>query len=484
MKILMSTAEAVPFAKAGGLGDVISALSTELAALGHDVRILLPFYRSAREHFWQLPESERRRHNTPFRLHLPYGPYCLLWEWHPQPGLRYYFLEYDAFFGRDAIYGDYRDNPHRFALLSRATIDLTYFLHWHPDIFHVHDWMSALAPVYLETTDRQGPLAHSASVLTIHNLQHQGLAHRSLLDFSGLPQDLFRADKLEACGMVNFLKGGLYFANKITTVSPTYSREIQTAPHGCGQQDLLKFRAGDLIGILNGIDTRLWNPATDPHLPVNFTSHSLEGKRECKRQLLDFCQLGPLDAPLFGIISRLYSQKGLDLLAHILPYLLDSMAGNYVLLGSGDQQLENVFRDLAWRYPHRIFCHFGYHEELAHRIEGGSDFFLMPSRFEPCGLNQMYSMRYGTLPIVHATGGLRDSVENYDETNGTGTGFCFRDLTANSLYNTIGWAQATYYNRPETLHQMRIQAMNRDFSWQESARRYEDVYRWAREKKC
>lgn len=482
MKILMVSSEAAPFAKEGGLGDVVSALSVALATMGHEVRVLMPFYGSLRhrERLQPMP--------APFKVSLREEAWARLWQYSPQKNLTYYFIEHDRYFARPELYhnaqGSFADNPERFAFLSRAAMDLPFYLQWFPDVFHVHDWMASLVPVYLETTERHGRLGSSASVLTIHNLAHQGYAPRSILSFANLPDSLYQSDRLEACGGVNFLKGGIYFANKLTTVSPSYAEEIKTPSFGNGLDHVLRFRGGDLIGILNGLDDQVWNPMCDRYLQHHFSRNKLADKELCKADVVSQMGWNPKEKlPLFCAISRLYDQKGLDILADIVPWLIHTMQIRLLILGSGAPGLESHFRFLEQCFPERIKSYIGYSEELAHRMEAGADFLIMPSRFEPCGLNQLYSMRYGTLPIVRATGGLKDSVINYDEATGAGTGFVFQDLTHQSLYSTIGWACATYYDRPKALVQLRKNAMAKDFTWKQSAQRYQEVYQWARESK-
>jgi starch synthase len=430
-----------------------------------------------------------RPHPGALSVHLSGEQWGRIHELVESSGLRVYFLEHHHFFSRERLYDDgqnsYPDNPQRFAFLSRAAIDLADFLQWTPDIFHVHDWMAAPVPVFLETEARHGKLRHSASVLTVHNLAHQGYAHHSILSYAGLPESLFRSDQMEACGGVNFLKGGLYFANKLTTVSPSYAREIQTPDYGCGLHDVLRFRSGDLIGILNGIDINQWNPATDPHIPHPYDAKGIANKFLCKKEFCRECGLvADFPMPLFGVIARLHWQKGLEMLAEILPEILRTMSGQFAILGSGDRALEERFQEIARQNPGCLFVHIGHDEKLAHQIEAASDFFVMPSRFEPCGLNQLYSLRYGTLPIVRRTGGLQDTVLPYDESTGSGTGFFFDDLTPTALYDTIGWACSTYHDRPAHIAQMIRRAMATDFSWAISANRYRDCYRWALEMKA
>jgi starch synthase len=324
-------------------------------------------------------------------------------------------------------------------------------------------------------------MGQCGSVFTIHNLQHHGYAPRSILNFLGIPPHVFRADGVEAFGQVNMMKAGLYFATKLTTVSETYSREIQTPAFGFGLDPILKFRAGDLIGIRNGIDEDLWSPVTDPFTPAKFSHKNLKGKATCKKKLQQYCNFeANASIPLLGVISRLYEQKGLDIFANILPKLFKDLAIQVVLLGNGDRDLESHFIQIAKKYYPYCFVHIGFQEALSHLIEAGADFFVMPSRFEPCGLNQMYSMRYGTLPIAQATGGLRDTIENFSEAQSTGTGFLFQGLTETSLFDTICWACDIYRRCPEAIIAMRKRAMQRDFSWNSSAKQYIDVYRWAK----
>ncbi|MDR2667455.1 MAG: glycogen synthase GlgA [Puniceicoccales bacterium] len=485
MKILMAVSELAPYVKTGGLADMVSALSRELCRGGDDVRVLLPFHGSIAER-WR---RDMRPLEGPLAVHMGEERWARIHELIEPGGLRVYFLEHHRLFERSGIYGDcygaYCDNGERFAFLCRGAIDLTDFLHWIPDVFHCHDWMAALVPVYLEMVARHGPLSHSASVLTLHNMEHQGYGDRSILSTAGLPQWLFRSDALEACGGVNFLKGGIYFANKIAAVSPSYADEIRSAEGGFGLDHVLRFRGGDLVGILNGIDTELWNPATDPHIAAPYALGNLGGKKICKADLQKSCGLAQRpNVPLFGVIARLQWQKGLDVLCDAMPWILDSMDMQFVLLGTGQWNLEERFRAIARSNPGRVFVHIGYDEELAHRIEAGCDFFLMPSRFEPCGLNQLYSLRYGTLPIVRSTGGLRDTVKNYDNSADSGTGFLFNDLTASAIHGTVGWACHSYHNRPEHISAMISRAMAEDFSWKASAERYRHCYRWALEKKA
>ena len=480
MKILMVTPEVDPFVKVGGLADVVGSLSKELTRLGHDVRIVCPLHGSIRQ------DPSWQAHDRPLWVDLGAGREgAKVWETRlPRSATPVYFLENFQHYGRPEIYhgpwGAHADNDRRFAFLCRAALNLCLNLDWLPDVIHGHDWTTGLVPVYLNTTDRDGPLGRAASVFTIHNLEHQGYCDRSLLDYAHVPWSEFRADSLESMGAVNLMKAGLYHATKLTTVSPAYAREIQTPAFGCGLDDVLRFRSADLIGILNGIDEEVWNPATDPLLPAHYAAGDFAGKAACKAALQETLGLPPEpNIILCGVVSRLFAQKGLDLLAAILPEVLEQMAVQFVLLGTGEAALEQAFREIAARHPGRVGLKIGFDNRLAHLIEAGSDCFVMPSRFEPCGLNQLYSLRYGTLPLVRATGGLVDTVENYREGDATGTGFVFEHPTPPALYYTIGWAVSTYYDRPDDFQQLRRNAMARDSSWRGPARHYEDVYRWA-----
>jgi len=480
MKILMIASEVAPFAKTGGLGDVVGALSKELSHAGHDVRVVCPLYGFLK------PGSAWRAFPGVVSVHLGYGreEFCRVWQV-PLPGAtaEVDFIEFTRYFGRPGIYGEnggYPDNPERFVFLTRAALDWCIASQWEPDIVHAHDWPAALAPVYLNTVDRAGPLGRAGSLFTIHNLEHQGYSPKGILDFAGLPAWLFSADNLESFGQVNFMKGGLYHATKITTVSRHYAQEIQTHDGGCGLHDLLRFRAGDLVGVTNGIDTTEWNPATDPHLPARFNIADLSGKIACKTALQQRFGLHQHPAtPIFAAIARLYSQKGLDLLASIIPDLMKEMDAQIVILGAGDAGLAENFRGLARHYAGRVGVYIGFEESLAHLIEAGADFFVMPSRFEPCGLNQMYSQAYGTPPIVRATGGLVDTVEPYQEGRGLGTGFLFQEPSTRALHQAMERAYNTYTDRPADLLALRLNGMKRDFSWSNSVRQYIKIYGWA-----
>lgn len=472
MKILMASPECYPFAKVGGLSDVVGALAKFLAKEGHDVRVCLPLYGSIK-----LPQNTVTYDNIEVQLG-GHQRICRVWK-HKSDGVVYYFIEYQQYFGGPAIYVDGDYNGERFAFFDKAILDICASFHWIPDVIHCHDWTTGLIPVYLNTVFRNSPLSKIATVFTVHNLEHQGIFSADVLAYAGIPFSEFHAHSLESLNCVNFMKGALYHATKLTTVSPNYAKEIQTPSMGYGLDDVLRFKAGDLIGILNGIDDTLWNPETDPHIEAHFSAHNLQGKQVCKRALQHRLGLPPLDVPLIGVISRLYAQKGLDVFMDVLPYIFADMQVQVVAIGSGEPHWEYRLNELTRCFPDKIKVYIGYNNDLAHQAEAGCDLFMMPSRFEPCGLNQMYSMRYGTLPIVRATGGLLDTVENLDESQETGCGFIFEYLWPDAIYNTVGWACSTYFNRPELFKKMQRTAMTKDFSWRKSIAKYTEVYHWA-----
>ncbi len=480
MKVLMVAPEVAPFVKVGGLADVVGALPKALYKRGIDVRIVCPLYGSL------TPGKDWVGGETPLEVHMgPGSIFARVWETSlPDEPVPVYFIEHKGFFDRHEVYagpwGDHVDNGERFSFLSRAAIDLCSYLDWIPDVFHCHDWATGFVPVYLNTVMRGTPFEHSASIITIHNLKFQGLFRPELLNFAGLPWDVFKTDGLECMGNVSMLKGGIYHATKVTTVSPTYAEEIQGPELGEGLNHILKFRAADLVGILNGIDAEAWDPRKDAYLPAPISPDDLSGRALSKQAVQKEMGLAVNpDIPLFATVSRLYDQKGLDLLAGIVDGLMDNMVLQLAVLGSGDKEIEGMLAAAAERHPGRVAVHFGFNEGLAHRLYGGADVFLVPSRFEPCGLTQMYSMRYGAPPLVRSTGGLVDTVEQYEEGRHKGTGFRFEEASQNALYYTIGWAVSTYYDRPEEFQQLIMNGMKQDFSWKHSADAYIELYRWS-----
>ncbi|MBN2735583.1 MAG: glycogen synthase GlgA [Spirochaetales bacterium] len=480
MKILFVTPEAVPFAKTGGLADVTGALAKELSSIGHDVRIIMPRYYIIDKDHWKL-----KKHDAP--LGVPLGRIGTCWAavyegFIPDSNVKVYFIEYEHFFGRKGLYFDetgngFLDNDNRFAFLSRAAMELSLYLDFIPHVIHSHDWQSAAVPVFLNTVYAETPLARCASLFTIHNMQHQGDFYEGLMDVLEVSWDHFHPQGLEKNGKVNLLKGGIYHSTLVNTVSPSYAEEIKTPEFGWGLEGVIRDRGADLYGIINGIDYDIWNPETDKLIAANFSSDNLEGKDVCKADLQRAMGLSLRPhVPVIGIVTRLVFQKGIDLLATIIDKLLEDMDIQIVLLGTGEVWSHFYFSDAAERHPGKLGVFIGYNDQLAHKIEAGSDFFLMPSRFEPCGLNQLYSFSYGTLPIVSARGGLNDTVINLDERTGQGTGFKMFDLTPEALYNTIGWAVHHYYNSPELIRKMKQRVMKLRFSWEESAREYQSLY--------
>jgi starch synthase len=471
MKILFIASEVAPFTKTGGLGDVAGALPAALAALGHDVKVVTPRYRELREAGRLAPTGQS------LVVRFPFGELSgALLSARVSDHLEVLFLENAFLYGnRDGLYGDawgeFGDNARRFAYLCVGALQAAQRVRFVPDIIHANDWQTGLVPVALQRGFRATPLARARSVFTIHNLAYQGHFSKAVMGELGLPWDLFTAEGgLEFHDAVNFMKGGLVFSDALTTVSPTYAREIQTPEQGYGLDGLLRQRAHRLQGILNGIDTHEWDPETDPYLPARYGPHALEGKAVCKRELLARFGLPDGDAPVFAIVSRLAWQKGMDLLLEVLPTALQADL-RFVGVGSGDGHLEDRLRALQARYPRQLAVHIGFDPALSHLVEAGADFFLMPSRYEPCGLNQMYSLRYGTVPIVRATGGLVDTVEGGLD----GNGLLFEAFHPAALLAAIRRALALYADRPR-LGEFRHRGMQKDFSWSASARKYEALY--------
>lgn len=483
LRILFVASECEPYAKTGGLADVVSALPRELVRQGHDVRIIIPLYDTI----------DTIRHKISFRysscVHMGLGEenWVGIHEGMLYDEVPVMFVDYARFFKRGAVYGDswgeYPDNAFRFSLLSKAALQTCKDLNWIPDVMHIHDWPTSPTAAFLKTWDRiLSPLSKTASVLTIHNMGYQGKFHASAFPYMGLGGEYFQGDVIEDFGGLNLLKCGIHFADAVTTVSPTYAGEILGPIGGCGLDKMLRGKPGGVAGILNGVDYTSWNPETDKLIPATYSINDMRGKSKCKFELQK--RMGLVTnphTPIFGVVSRIAEQKGFDLISEALPRALDAMNIQFVMLGSGESQMEDFFRSLENRFRGRVGIYTGYNNELSHMIEAGSDFFLMPSHYEPCGLNQMYSLRYGTLPVVRAVGGLNDTVENYDESTGQGTGFKFTDLSAWALYNTMGWAVATWFDRPHHIESLRRNAMERRFTWDESAKAYVRVYRQAME---
>jgi starch synthase len=477
LSILMVGSEALPFSKTGGLADVLGALPLALGRLGHRVTLVTPKYRG-------VPAQGTTR---TIQVNGIGGAVAdtLLIEQPLAENVRAVLVDRPELYDRDSLYGaggDYPDNPRRFAFLCGAALEYAVQSGETFDILHAHDWQAGLAPVYLRTRYADEPrLSGMTAVFTIHNLAYQGNFPADWLAPLGLGPELMSMDALEFWGQISLLKGGILFSDSITTVSPTYAREIQTKEHGSGFEGVLATRAADLHGILNGIDTDRWNPRNDPFLPEPYDEHSLEKKDAAKRALFELLSPGtPFERftqPLVGIVSRLVDQKGFDLIAELAPELPGY--GSFAVLGTGDPRYEKLLRGLALKYPDRLAVKIGFDESLAHLIEGAADIFLMPSRFEPCGLNQMYSMRYGTVPVVRATGGLVDTVTDYSDAAGTGTGFTFRPYTPAALLEAMERARAVFAN-PSNWKTLQVAGMRQDFSWDRSAREYVKLYESSR----
>lgn len=488
MKILMVTSETVPFAKTGGLADAVSALAISLRKKGHDVRIIMPrYYKIDRSKLKAIDEPVAVAAGT-IETWVKFYQSTL-----PDSDVPVYFIDHEQAYGRDGIYGtkaepDFHDNPYRSALLCHGAFQLCRFLGWYPDIMHAHDWFCALVPVLLKCVCRNGYFAHTSSVFTIHNLGYQGVYGKDSFPALGLDWNLYYGAGLEHHGAINLLQSALSCADMITTVSPTYANEIQTMEGGFGLDGLLRVRSDCVKGVLNGCDLETWNPKKDKFLPANYDYKNLENKRRCKEELQLRMGLNlDQNVPVIGIVTRLADQKGIAEIFAPNYGSIYSICKNinvqFAILGSGERWCENEINSLQAQLPN-LRAYIGYDEKLSHLIEAGSDFFLMPSKYEPCGLNQMYSMLYGTLPIVRRTGGLADTVEQYNEASGEGTGFLFDSLTPDAVYNTVGWAVFAYYNKKDHIKKMQLKGMQKDFSWDLSVKGYESVYSEALMRGC
>ena len=477
MKILFVSPEGLPFSKTGGLADVVEALPRSLVASGHQVCVLLPRYKG----------NQATRTIVP-SLTMPLGSmmrFPSISEAGTFEGVRYYFVDDAEYFQREKLYGDksgdYADNARRFGELSRAAIEFAKQV-WMPDVLHCHDWQAALVPIYLRTIyARDRALEHLPVVFTVHNLGYQGLFPRTTLADVSLPESLFRIDALEYYGKINLLKGGLLFADYITTVSRKYAKEIQTAEYGCGLEGVIQSRGNRVSGIVNGVDYTAWNPETDSNIVATYSTKLMDGKKLCKKDLLAAFQLPAenMARPVIGLVSRFVDQKGFDLIAETAAELMKEDFA-LVALGNGDAKYEKLFQDLAAKYPSRVGVKIAYDNVVAHKIEAGADMFLMPSRYEPCGLNQIYSLRYGTVPVVRATGGLDDTVEAFDAKTGKGTGFKFEAYNGKALVKCVREALAAYADLRQW-RSLQMNGMAKDFSWKASAAQYVKLYEAAKQ---
>ncbi|MBI4588590.1 MAG: glycogen synthase GlgA [Candidatus Rokubacteria bacterium] len=478
MRILFISPEVEPFAKTGGLADVAGALPKALARLGHDVRVLMPKYRGVERLSGPLtPVIARLR--VPIADRTAEGA---LLEGRMAASLPIYFLAQDHYYDRDGLYGtsdgDYWDNCERFVFFCRAAVEALRSLGWTPQVIHANDWQSALVSVYLETLYRDDPaLAKIGTLFTIHNLAYQGVFWHYDMPMTGFGWDLFTPAGIEFYGKINFLKGGLVFSDLLTTVSRTYAREIQTAEFGCGLEGVLQERSRALHGVINGIDYEAWNPASDAAIPKGYTAEDLQGKSACKLALQEELGLVPEPVPLLGMVTRLAEQKGLSLVLEALPALL-AEGVQLALLGSGEPTIERAFSEATSEHRGRVAVRLGYDAALARRIYAGADCFLMPSRYEPCGLGQLISLRYGTVPLVRWTGGLVDTVKEFDSAKQAGTGFGFAPFSSEALLECVRRALGVY-RQPALWTRLRRNAMAEDFSWEASAREYVSLYRKA-----
>ncbi len=478
MRIVVAASECVPFAKTGGLADVIGALAPELAKLGHEVTVYLPLYICARG---QLPEKLTyavRSITIPFQ-------HCKrktgIVDGGRLAGVQYYLVDCPDLFEREGLYGtsagDYPDNAERYALFCRAVLEASKKLGV-PQVFHVHDWQASLIPVYLRTIFASDTLlSHAGVVLTIHNAAYQGAFPPATTEQLLFPWEIFTMDKLEQFDKFNFLKGGLVYADMLTTVSRKYAEEIQTPEFGEGLDSVLRGRAADLRGILNGVDYAEWNPATDRNLAANYSPENLAGKALCRADLLNAFGLKMVEdsTPVIGIVSRFVSQKGFDLVEQIAGRLSELNVA-VVALGAGEPAYEKFFRDWAFWNKANVAVRIGYDNALAHKIEAGADIFLMPSLYEPCGLNQIYSLKYGTVPVVRATGGLDDTIEEWNPQQGSGTGFKFKSLRAEGLWAAIERALAAFEDK-KGWRRLMLNGMAQDYGWAQPAREYAAVYK-------
>jgi len=476
MKIAMLASEVAPFAKTGGLADVAGALPKVLSKLGLEVVVLMPFYRETKKKDFSL----KKIGSAPGFIWNGKQENCSLWE-HREGGLSFVFVEKDEYFDRAYLYGtpqgDYPDNGERFAFFARAALETLRLLNFRPDIIHGHDWQSAVALAYLKHVYAQDSFfAKTRSLFTIHNLAYQGLFEKEILGRVGLPEFLFNMEDLEFYGKVNYLKAGILYSTAVNTVSPRYSQEIQTPEFGHRLDGLLRKRHGSLFGILNGVDYSDWNPSTDKFIIRKFDASRPGGKFDCRADLLNSFSLpGSKEAvPVVGMVSRLAGQKGFDILCDALEGLF-KLGVYLVVLGTGEKTFQDALLSAKKKYPQSFGLRIAFDEALSHKIYAGSDIFLIPSRYEPCGLTQMYSLRYGTVPVVRATGGLEDTIQEYDQESSTGNGFKFKEYSASALLTSLSRA-VSVFRQKERWQALLTKAMSCDFSWDRSPREYLRLY--------
>jgi starch synthase len=477
MKIVHVASELFPYVKTGGLADAVGALARTLAASGHEVTVFIPAYRAVLEHP-DVINSARRVH----QLRIEMGDTFMSGDvrvFQPAPNLRVFLIGREEFFDRRQLYGtderDYEDNHHRYIFFCKGVVETLRFAHLEADIVHGHDWQAGLLPLLIRHAERRsGATLALRTIHAIHNIAFQGLFPLRSFYRTNLPEELAGMDGVEFYGQASMMKAGLLFADRLTTVSPRYAQEIQTQEFGCGLDGVVQTRVDDLTGLLNGIDTDVWNPATDPLLPGHYTAEDLGGKKLCRAELLKKSGFDPrFSGPIFGMVTRLTQQKGVDFVTANRAFF-ERENVRLIVVGRGDASLEASLRELAGALPGKVALAAMLDERMSHLVEAGSDFFLMPSRFEPCGLNQMYSQAYGTIPIVTRVGGLVDTVVDLDESPRDGTGLTVRS-SPEGVYLGLKRALQLYADKPRLL-EVRRRAMRRDFSWKKAARAYEQLY--------
>jgi starch synthase len=476
MKVLIASSEAVPFIKTGGLADVTGTLVNELKKIGVDAEIILPLYKNIKKEI-------KYREIKPLaeEIAVPLGNDIetgRLWKGKTSEGANAYFIENDKFYERDELYGtsegDYADNASRFLFFSRGVLETLKVLRLEVDIIHCNDWQTGLIPVYLKTIYKD-EFPQTATLITVHNIGYQGIFWHFDMSLTGLGWDLFHMKALEFYGKINFLKGGLIFADNITTVSRTYAREIQTSEYGFGLDKVLKKRSSNLHGIINGIDYNEWGPWKDNLIPAKYNKKNLSGKAVCKKSLQKECGLPETDSPLIGMVSRLSSQKGFDLLTESIEGIIDSGA-QAVILGKGEEHIQRILTNLHARHSGRLSVILGFDNTLAHKIFAGSDIFLMPSKYEPCGLGQLIALRYGSIPVVRKTGGFIDSITEYNASTFEGTGFLFNEYSSEKMLKAVKKA-GKFYRDKKHWEKITKNAMSQDFSWRNSAKEYLSLYK-------
>jgi len=476
MKVLFVTTESIPYAKTGGLADVAGSLPRELLSLGCDVRVIMPLYKCTKNKFTDIKKHVNGVKHFLIKDNKGFDVYTDIYQ-----GVRFYFVQNDKHFERDELYGtslgDYSDNALRFSFFSKAVLAAISALDFIPDIVHCNDWQTALIPFYLKVNlSGDGLFKDVKTLFTVHNFAYQGIFPKKAINDLDIPERFFTPDSLEFNNKLNLMKSGIIYADSLNTVSSKYAKEMTEAHKGCGLDGLVKTRKDDFYGILNGVDYSVWSPQSDKNIKTNYTFETIEKKSECKKDLITYTGLEiNVDKPLIGCVSRFVEQKGIDLLADIMSDLVFLGAG-VVMLGNGDAHYNNLFASIAKKYPKNVYVCNDFNDELAHKIEAGSDIFVMPSRYEPCGLNQMYSIKYGTIPVVRATGGLDDVIVDYEDNIDDANGFKFGPPTKEAFLKAIKRAFKVYKDKPAWKKLMQ-RAMEYDFSWNKSAKQYLELYR-------